>query len=391
MSNQSINREKWSVIRFDQMTECLTVRVEPSETTLERYVGLEHLDPETLKISRWGTPSDVIGEKLHFWPGDIIFGKRRAYQKKLAVADFEGICSAHAMVLRARPEIVLPEFLPFFMQSDMFFERALSISVGSLSPTINWGTLAKQEFPLPPLDEQRRIAEILWATDVTIQGFVAVLNGLSGLQDGYRETIFFKSGSEPKPIKDLASIRYGLGQPPSLKENGVRMIRATDISKGEINENGIIRVDLDEVPNGRAILLEEGDIIIVRSGAYTGDSAMITREFVGCIAGYDLVIHPNPRKITPFFLADFLLHKRTVEKILKPLSIRSAQPHLNVNDVGNIEIPIPSLENQDVFTCELSNIHKQIISTKKHLSILRNQFTLLREGLLKNQGNEHVH
>ena len=165
MSNLSINRENWSVTRFDQMAECLTVRVEPSETTLERYVGLEHLDPETLKISRWGTPSDVIGEKLHFWPGDIIFGKRRAYQKKLAVADFEGICSAHAMVLRARSEIVLPEFLPFFMQSDMFFERALSISVGSLSPTINWGTLAKQEFPLPPLDEQRRIAEILWAAD----------------------------------------------------------------------------------------------------------------------------------------------------------------------------------------------------------------------------------
>lgn len=384
MSNPSINREKWSVIRFDQMAECLTVRVEPSETTLERYVGLEHLDPETLKISRWGTPSDVIGEKLHFWPGDIIFGKRRAYQKKLAVADFEGICSAHAMVLCARPEIVLPEFLPFFMQSDMFFERALSISVGSLSPTINWGTLAKQEFPLPPLDEQRCIAEILWAADETIQGFVTVLNNLGELQNSVRETIFFKSGHNSKPIKELASIRYGLGQPPSLKEDGVRMIRATDLSKGEINENGIIRVDLDEVPNGRAILLEEGDIIIVRSGAYTGDSAMITREFVGCIAGYDLVIHPNPQKIIPYFLAEFLLHKRTVEKILKPLSIRSAQPHLNVNDVGNIDISIPDLENQDIFTSELSNIHKQIITTKKHLSTLRNQFILLREGLLKN-------
>ena len=206
MSNPSINREKWSVIRFDQMAECLTVRVEPSETTLERYVGLEHLDPETLKISRWGTPSDVIGEKLHFWPGDIIFGKRRAYQKKLAVADFEGICSAHAMVLRARPEIVLPEFLPFFMQSDMFFERALSISVGSLSPTINWGTLAKQEFPLPPLDEQRRIAEILWAADEVITKNLVTLQRIISLKDSVEEESFFRcrDSGQPTLLSEIA-------------------------------------------------------------------------------------------------------------------------------------------------------------------------------------------
>ena len=91
--------------RFDQFAELITSRVDPGDTTLDRYVGLEHLDPDSLKLRRWGTPSDVVGEKLHFWPGDIIYGKRRAYQRKLAVAEFEGICSAHAMVLRAKPEV----------------------------------------------------------------------------------------------------------------------------------------------------------------------------------------------------------------------------------------------------------------------------------------------
>ena len=94
---------------------------------------------------------------------DIIFGRRRVYQRKLAVAEFDGICSAHAMVLRAKPEIALPGFLPFFMQSDLFMERAKQISVGSLSPTINWKTLAQEEFALPPLEEQRRIAEVIRA------------------------------------------------------------------------------------------------------------------------------------------------------------------------------------------------------------------------------------
>ena len=151
--------------RFDQMAVNVNERVEPGDTDLAHYVGLEHLDTDSLKIRRWGTPEDVEATKLRFRKGDIIFGRRRVYQRKLAVAEFDGICSAHAMVLRANPAVVLPEFLPFFMQSDLFMNRALEISVGSLSPTINWHTLAAQEFPLPPPEEQRRLVEVLRAAE----------------------------------------------------------------------------------------------------------------------------------------------------------------------------------------------------------------------------------
>jgi hypothetical protein len=121
----------WRLLRFSDLVENVTERVDdPSQSGVKRYVGLEHLDAGSLAIRRWGSSSDVEATKLRFQPEDVIFGRRRAYQRKLAQADFEGICSAHAMVLRARPEKVLPEFLPFFMQSDGFFQRALSISVG---------------------------------------------------------------------------------------------------------------------------------------------------------------------------------------------------------------------------------------------------------------------
>jgi len=141
----------WKVWRFDQMAENVNVRIDkPSESGAEFYVGLEHLDSDSLRIRRWGRPEDVEATKLCFKKGDIIFGRRRAYQRKLGVAEFDGICSAHAMVLRARPEVVLPEFLPFFMQSDLFMNRAVEISVGSLSPTINWKTMAAQEFAGSP-------------------------------------------------------------------------------------------------------------------------------------------------------------------------------------------------------------------------------------------------
>lgn len=138
------------MVKFGEMADNINVRVDPAEAGGDIYVGLEHLDPESLHLRRWGQPSDVTGDKLRFQKGDIIFARRRAYQRKLAVAEFDGICSAHAMVVRAKPKVVLPEFLPFFMQSDMFMEKAIEISVGSLSPTINWKTMAVQEFSLPP-------------------------------------------------------------------------------------------------------------------------------------------------------------------------------------------------------------------------------------------------
>jgi restriction endonuclease S subunit len=158
----------WKMVKFGDIAQNVAVRVDPADSKTDVYVGLEHLDPSTLHLRQWGHPSDVTGQKLVFKKGDVIFARRRAYQRKLAIAEFDGICSAHAMVVRAKPKMILPEFLPFFLQSDMFMERAIVISVGSLSPTINWKTLKVQEFPLPPLDEQKRIAEILWAADEVV-------------------------------------------------------------------------------------------------------------------------------------------------------------------------------------------------------------------------------
>jgi hypothetical protein len=134
-------RKGWKRLPFAAFAESVNERVEPADAAEDIYVGLDDLDSGDLHIRRWGKGSDVIGTKLRFRKGDIIFGRRRAYQRKLAVTEMDGICSAHAMVVRAKPEVVLPEFLPFLMMSDKFMNRAVEISVGSLSPTINWTTL----------------------------------------------------------------------------------------------------------------------------------------------------------------------------------------------------------------------------------------------------------
>lgn len=202
--------------RFDQLADQISERVHPGESAVERYVGLEHLDSDSLRIRRWGHPSDVASTKLRFQPGDIILGKRRVYQRKVAVSDTEGICSAHAMVLRAKPDAVLPDFLPFFMQSDLFMERALSISVGSLSPTINWKTLAKEEFLLPPIQEQARLMETCLAFEHSLKEYQNTIDAACSLRIALLNNHFFSRLEKGQPLKDVAEMKSG-GTPDRSK------------------------------------------------------------------------------------------------------------------------------------------------------------------------------
>ncbi len=162
-----LNKNDFEKIRFEKIALNISERVEPQKTTLNTYVGLEHLEPDNLVIERTGKPDEVIGTKLKIYKGDIIFGKRRAYQRKIAVSHFDGIASAHSMILRANDKNIEKEFLPFFMQSDVFMNRAIQISEGSLSPTIKWKTLAAQEFSLPKKEKQKSLVEIFKQFDIT--------------------------------------------------------------------------------------------------------------------------------------------------------------------------------------------------------------------------------
>lgn len=159
----------YETIRFDSIAVNISERVEPKDTQLSVYVGLEHLDSDNLRIERTGKPDDVIGTKLKIYKGDIIFGKRRAYLRKVAVSHFDGIASAHSMVLRANQKNIEKEFLPFFMQSDEFMDRAVQISEGSLSPTIKTKTLGKQEFLMPKKSKQQELVMVFKQFDVTIE------------------------------------------------------------------------------------------------------------------------------------------------------------------------------------------------------------------------------
>lgn len=353
--------------RFDEMAVLVRDKIDnPAEANVDRYVGLEHLDPESLKIRRWGKTSDVEATKLVFKAGDIIFGKRRVYQRKLAVADFDGICSAHAMVLRPKPDVVLPEFLPFFMQSDLFMERAIEISVGSLSPTINWKTLAMEEFALPPLDEQRRIAEVLQAAEHNESTLTSLIGAMDAVTNSIYKEHFLISRREKaaSTVGDVAKVRNGTTPRRSRREYWGGNIPW--LTTGKVNERHI--QEADEFITDRA--LEECSLSVIPSGstlvAMIGQGA--TRGRVALL-GMDATINQNFAALTSIdgILPRFLYYQLdALYEGLRQWSQGSNQLALNCHLVSIFPIWVPDkAKQQEVIDClDLTNQARELLAAR---------------------------
>jgi type I restriction enzyme S subunit len=167
-------------------------------------VGLEHIVPGELSLKAWDVDTENTFTKV-FRKGQILFGRRRAYLKKAAVAPFEGICSGDITVIEALPDKLLPELLPFIIQNDTFFDYAVGKSAGSLSPRAKWEHLREFEFFLPPIAKQRKLADLLWAANSAREAYKRLL----ATTDELVKSRFFK-------------LTPRMAQTPSLMKGGLR-------------------------------------------------------------------------------------------------------------------------------------------------------------------------
>jgi type I restriction enzyme S subunit len=172
-------------------------------------VGLEHLTPEEITLTAWDKGKENTFSKL-FREGDVLFGRRRAYLKKAAVAPFDGICSGDITVIEAMPERILPELLPFIIQNDTLFEFAVGKSAGSLSPRVKWEKLKNYEFELPEMDKQRDLAKTLWSIDTTKKTYQKMLQKTDELLKSHFIELFGavsdkKENCEYVELSDLCS------------------------------------------------------------------------------------------------------------------------------------------------------------------------------------------
>lgn len=341
--------------RFDQIAINSTEKKKPVEEDRFTYLGLEHLDSGSLKVSRFGSEVAPIGEKLIMHKGDVLFGKRRAYQKKVAIAPFDGIFSAHGMVLRPKEDVIDKDFFPLFISSDYFLDAVIKISVGSLSPTINWRDLKELEFELPDLDTQRRLAAVLWSMNETMDSYkelIAATDELvkSQFMEQFKELINHPDACSK--IEDECTV-FADGdwiESKDQSEEGIRLIQTGNIGnaqyldKGEraryITEDTFDRLNCTEV--------KANDILISRLPDPVGRACIVPEGLGKCITAVDCTIVRLGSRILPEYFIAYTLSPFYMMQVASR-ETGSTRKRISRKNLGILKIPVPTIAEQETF------------------------------------------
>jgi type I restriction enzyme S subunit len=343
--------------RFDKIAFNSTVKKTPTESDKEHYIGLEHIDSECLEITRWGSDVAPIGEKLIMKKGDVLFGKRRAYQRKLAIAPFDGIFSAHGMVLRPNEEVVDKNYFPFFMSSDLFMERAVQISVGGLSPTINWKDLREQEFPLPSLAEQKVLADKLWAAYRLKESYKKLLAATEEMVKSQFIEMFGLNKEYPKDtailtMKEVASKLFAGGDKPSDYSDSPNEIYRYPIIANGVGEAGVIGYCKEP----RVV----EDALTISARGTIGYCAIRKAGFLPVVRLITLV--PNNRVLLPYL--KFYFENVGFE------STGAVQGQLTIPSIKEKKIVVPPLEIQKQFCTIAEQADKSGFELRKSIDAI---------------------
>ena len=342
--------------RFEQIAINSTEKKKPVEEDRFTYLGLEHLDSGSLTVTRFGSDVAPIGEKLVMHKGDVLFGKRRAYQKKVAIAPFDGIFSAHGMVLRPKAEVIDPDFFPLFISSDYFLDAAINISVGSLSPTINWRDLKILEFDLPDLDTQRKLATVLWSMNDTIESYKKLISATDELVksqfiEWFGDPVTNEKGWPMVLLNSVAEIRIGpfgsLLHKEDYIEGGHALVNPSHIIDGQIVPDDKLTISDEKYDMLSAYHLEDGDVVLGRRGEM-GRCAVVTRP--GLLCGTGSMIIRAKGELQPFFLQK-ILSSPSYRTVIESKAVGVTMMNINVPIVSSLMIPLLPTSLQEKYIC----------------------------------------
>lgn len=329
-------------------------------------VGLEHLEPKELLLKNYSSDPNTTFTKS-FKAGQILFGRRRSYQQKASVATFDGICSGDIIVIEAIQEKVEPRLLPFIIQNEAFFNYSIIGSAGGLSPRVKWQHLANYEFELPSLEEQRVLADKLWAAYEVKESYKNLLAQIDKLLHAQFEKMFGDVENTIYDLKDIKSFAdcYA-GATPSTRvvdywENG----NIPWMSSGEVHQGRVIRTEQYITQKGydncSTKMVPKHSIVIALAGQGKTRGTVAVTEIDLCTNQSLCAIIPNST-----VLPDYLYYhlKGRYMEIRRLAANADGRGGLNLAIINKIKVIVPPMEKQ----LEFVSIAEQAEQTKASLN-----------------------
>ena len=393
----------WRWVRFGDVVRQVKDRVDPETAGLDRYVAGEHMDTDDLRIRRWGEiGAGYLGPAFHmrFRPGHVLYGSRRTYLRKVAVADFEGICANTTFVLEPATDELLPEFLPLVMTTEAFHDHSIKQSKGSVNPYINYKDLTWYEFPLPPVSEQRAIATASSAALGVVEAASQVLAATDQLVAALIEAATWdtvrRDWAVPLvPTRDLLLEPPRNGVSPPSGESSLATLRSVSIAAiqaGRFDANPDTEKWCLPVVNSEQYLVQAGDVFAVRGNG--------NRDLVGRVGLADS--SPNPDCVFPDLLIRLRFDPAMVDPVVATAIWNSPRVHsrllarakssngiykVNGKDVGGHLLPIPSLGDQKELLERLDIVRRTSREASTHRRDSAVLAGMVRENLLEGSGS----
>lgn len=343
-------------------------------------VGLEHLIPEDVVLSLWDRDKENTFTKM-FRKGDMLFGRRRAYLKKAAQAPFDGICSGDITVIRAKEDRLIPELLPFIIQNDVLFDFAVGKSAGSLSPRVKWENLKNYKFELPPLPEQKKLAEALWAINDTLQAYQKLLIETDELVKSQFIEMFGDPIANPKhlPVKklsDLASL-ITKGASPNWQGYGYTedvsqtlFVTSENVREGQLDLSSPKYLEDGFNEKQKRSMLHKGDFLINIVGASIGRAARFDLDVKANINQAVALVRMNEDEVISNYMMYYLNSPKALE-MYESMKSSVARANLSLQNIGDLEILIPPIDEQKQFAQFIKQSDKSKFALQNAISAAR--------------------
>lgn len=370
MNELHIDKTHWKKYRFDEVCRQVNeASKDPQAEGLAHVIGLEHIEPNNLHITQWDTLEKETTFTRKFRKGQVLFGRRRAYQRKVAYADFDGICSGDILVFEAIEEVLLPELLPFLIQCEGFFQKALATSAGSLSPRTKFKELADYEFLLPPKAEQKRLAELLWAADEVVEKEKREREILQNQIQIYINENCNAIGQPKIPFSDLVDVN------PTTKfdENEVSLITMPDIS-----EEGEILHQEKAVPsdykNKGLTPFQENDILFAKiTPCMENGKGAIAKGLINGVGLGSTEFHVlRPKSASDLYFCYYLTMSKRFRKLAeKQMTGSAGQKRVQVEFFDFYKLCAPSKDERKTIGDRLFKMDCSISALKQQISLSR--------------------
>ncbi len=396
----------WQLVKLGDIAYETSDRVDnPSQSGFECFVGLEHLESGNLTVNRWGNTEDVTSAMKLFKQGDTLFARRNAYLKRASMVTFDGVCSGDAIVLRENREMVVEGFLPLILNTDDLWNYAIANAAGSMSKRVKWRNLAEYKFALPPKDEQRRIADILWAADEVILKTKFLQEQIQSYKQTLMQSLFDphmleREGKSSKLVPLAEVVTYASDGPFGSKlktehytSEGVRVIRLQNIGEGSFEDADKAYISNSYYHDLIRYTVKPGDIIVAGLGDEAhalGRACLIPKDLGISVNKADcFCLRANTSIIDQEYLL-FFLNSLYARNQVNQLVQGTTRARINVSNLKSIMAIVPDRESQAKVCHILKSLETTYAEVLSNIQIKRNLAVKLREHLLSVKGQINV-